>query len=134
MRFDLKPAKLFPKAKKMVTKSNEPRSQVKAPNQSVAATTSNGKKASSENDERQETLGLSWTDPLEEVKESAFVSSVQDTKQYASRKSESQTPTRNGSQAATGAVKSETKDTDSIVRNLAKQVQLLSKENKQLAK
>ena len=118
----------------MVTKSNEPRSQVKAPNQCVAATTSNGKKASSENDERQETLGLSWTDPLEEVKESAFVSSVQDTKQYASRKSETQSPTRNGSQAAATAVKSETKDTDSIVRNLAKQVQLLSKENKQLAK
>lgn len=120
----------------MVTKSNEPRSHVKAPNQSAAASNSNEIKAGSENDERQETLGLSWTDPLEEVKESAFVSSVQDTRQYASRKSESQSPTRNGVQAAAAAVKSGggTKDTDSIVRNLAKQVQLLSKENKQLAK
>ena len=121
----------------MVTKSNEPRSHVKPPNQSAAASNSNEIKAGSENDERQETLGLSWTDPLEEVKESAFVSSVQDTRQYASRKSESQSPTRNGVQAAAAAVKSGgggTKDTDSIVRNLAKQVQLLSKENKQLAK
>jgi hypothetical protein len=73
-------------------------------------------------EERFDTL-LSWTDPIEQVQELALVSSVKDKRVYSQK---SQSPHK--------MLKAEKMDTKTIVQSLAKQVQILSKENKSLAK